>query len=111
MQVTPVTIIRPIKHGLKMDGTAENYRLFFHFQATSVMAVLALAGSLLVGNDFQFGSLPFYLSKPLARYHYLLGKGLAVAILVNLMTTLPAIVLFLQYGLLDSSWDYFVDVH
>ena len=31
-----------------------------------VMIVLALAGSVLIGNDFRFGSLPFYLSKPLS---------------------------------------------
>ena len=42
------------------------------------------------------------------RWHYLLGKCLAVAVFVNLMTTLPALVLFVQYGLLDS-WSYFAD--
>ena len=79
-----------------------------------VMVMLALAGSVLVGNDFQFGSLPFYLSKPLSSWHYLLGKCLAVAVFVNLMTTLPALVLFVQYGVLNRSepgrpaWDYFV---
>jgi hypothetical protein len=86
------------------------YHNFYWYQGYMVMAVLALAGSLLVGNDFQFGSLPFYLAKPLRRYHYLLGKGLAVAVLVSLMTTLPAVLLFVQYGLLDSSWDYFTDI-
>ena len=64
-----------------------------------VMIVLALAGSVLIGNDFTFGSLPFYLSKPLVARHYLLGKGLAVAVFINLMTTLPALVLFVEYGL------------
>ena len=72
-----------------------------------VMILLALAGSILVGNDFHFGSLPFYLSKPLSRWHYVAGKCLAVAVFVNLMTTVPALVLFVQYGLLDS-WDYFL---
>jgi hypothetical protein len=72
------------------------------------MVVLAMAGSILVGNDIHHGSLPFYLSKPLSSWHYLLGKGLAVGVFINLMTTLPALVLFVQYGLLDS-WDYFID--
>jgi len=72
------------------------------------MIILALAGSILVGNDFHFGSLPFYLAKPLGRWHYLCGKCLAVAVFVNLMTTLPALVLFVQFGLLDS-WAYFAD--
>ena len=72
------------------------------------MIVLALAGSVLVGNDFRFGSLPFYLSKPLGRWHYVLGKCLAVAVFVNVMTTILALILLVEYGLLDS-WDYFVE--
>jgi hypothetical protein len=100
-----------LRKGMQLNGSGQSYHNFFWYEGYMVMAVLALAGSLLVGNDFQFGSLPFYLSKPLRRYHYLLGKGLAVAVLVNLMTTLPAVVLFVQYGLLDTSWDYFVDVN
>ena len=59
-------------------AAARRYRIFFWYQGYMVMIVLALAGSILVGNDFQFGSLPFYLSKPLCRWHYLLGKCLAV---------------------------------
>src|SRR5205823_3793311 len=55
-----------------------------------------------------FGSLPFYLAKPVSRWHYLAGKALAVAVFVNLLTTLPALVLFVQFGLL-SGWDYFAD--
>jgi hypothetical protein len=72
------------------------------------MVLLAMAGALLIGNDLRFGSLTYYLSKPLTRLHYLAGKGLAVAAVVTLMTTLPAVVLFVQYGLLDT-WDYFTD--
>lgn len=106
IKVKPEDIITPLRRGLHLDGTGENYRNFFRFQASMVVVVLALAGSLLVGNDFQFGSLPFYLSKPLAAWQYLLGKCLAVAVFVNLMTTVPALVLYAQYGLL-TSWDYF----
>src|SRR5205085_12446874 len=36
----------------------------------------------------------------------LVGKCFAVGVLINLMTTLPALALFFQYGFLDS-WDYF----
>jgi ABC-2 type transport system permease protein len=72
------------------------------------MITLALSGSVLIGNDLRHGSLSFYLSKPLERWHYLLGKGLAVTGFLNLFTTLPAIVLFVQFGLLES-WDYFAD--
>jgi hypothetical protein len=56
----------------------------------------------------RFGSLPFYLSKPLGRGHYLLGKGLALAVFINMMTTLPALVLYVEFALL-SERPYFWD--
>jgi ABC-2 type transport system permease protein len=108
VKVKPEDIINPLRKGLRLDGSPQNYRNFFRYQASMIVIVLALAGSVLVGNDFQFGSIPFYLSKPLGPWHYLLGKCLAVAVLVNLMTTLPALVLFAQYGLL-TSWEYFLE--
>jgi ABC-2 type transport system permease protein len=107
IRTDPQRFIELFRNFLKLDGQPEMYRNFFWWQGYMVMTVLALAGSILVGNDFHFGSLPFYLSKPLGRWHYLLGKCCAVAVFVNLMTTLPALVLFFQFGLLDS-WDYFV---
>jgi hypothetical protein len=63
----------------------------------------------LVGNDFFHGSLPFYLSKPIGRRHYILGKCLAIGVVVNGLTTLPAIVLWLQAGLLYDWKTYYFD--
>jgi hypothetical protein len=107
VRTNPQSFIDMLRGFLRIDGKAEMYRYFFGWQGYMVMVVLAMAGSILVGNDFQHRSLPFYLSKPLGRWHYLLGKCLAVAVFVNLMTTVPALLLFIQYGFLDS-WDYFV---
>jgi ABC-2 type transport system permease protein len=99
-------LIKLLRDNLKLNGVPTMYANFFWYQGYTVMVLLALAGSGLIGNDFHFGSLPFYLSKPLSRWHYLLGKCLSVGIFVNLLTTLPAVILFVQYGLLYS-WDYF----
>src|SRR5437764_1155187 len=104
----PRRIVEIFKSLLKLNGSAETYRNYFWYQGYMVMVVLALAGAILVGNDFHFGSLPFYLSKPVSRWHYLLGKCLAVGVFINMMTTLPALALYIQYGLLDS-WTYFID--
>lgn len=108
IKVNPRWLIERLRTDLRIDGSGQTFRIFFYYQGYMVMAVLALAGSVLVGNDFRFGSLPFYLSKPLGRWHYLLGKCLAVAVFINLMTTLPALVLFVQYGLL-TRWEYFAE--
>jgi ABC-2 type transport system permease protein len=104
--IRPGDLIELLADRLKLNGSADTYRNFIHYQGYMVMIVLALAGSVLIGNDFRYGSLPFYLSKPLSRRHYLLGKGLAVAAFINLMTTLPALVLYVEYGLVYS-WDHF----
>jgi ABC-2 type transport system permease protein len=86
---------------LRLDGSPESYRQLFQYQGHMLMIILALAGSIVIGNDLRFGSLPYYLAKPLSRGHYLLGKGLAVAFLVNMLTTIPALIIYLQYLLIS----------
>jgi ABC-type transport system involved in multi-copper enzyme maturation permease subunit len=108
VRANPKFLVRLFSEALKLNGSAETFRNFFSFEAYNVMIVLAFAGAVLIGNDLRFGSLPFYLAKPISRWDYLVGKGLAVAVFVNLFTTLPAVVLWVQYGLLED-WDYFVD--
>jgi ABC-type transport system involved in multi-copper enzyme maturation permease subunit len=91
---------RGLLEKLQLNGSEKTYRNFFFYQGWMLMVLLAFAGALLIGNDFRFGSLPYYLSKPLGAWHYLAGKCLAVAVIVNLMTTVPALVLFFQYRFL-----------
>jgi len=105
LRVTPTQLIDIFRKSLRLDGSGETYANYFWFQGYMVMILLALAGSILMGNDIHYGTMPFYLSKPLSRWHYLLGKCLAVGVFVNLMTTLPALVLFAQWGFLDS-WNF-----
>lgn len=107
-RANPRFLVDLFRNALKLNGSGETFQTFFLFEGYTVMIVLALAGSVLIGNDLRYGSLAFYLSKPISRADYLLGKGLAVAVFINLLTTLPAVLLFIQYGLLES-WDYFLD--
>jgi ABC-2 type transport system permease protein len=101
-------MVHMLRDGLRvLNGSQETFAYFFMYQGATVMVALALAGSVLVGNDYTFGSLPFYLAKPISRWHYLLGKCLAVGVVVNLLTTVPALLLFAQHGLDD--WNYLVD--
>jgi ABC-type transport system involved in multi-copper enzyme maturation permease subunit len=102
-------VVDMIRNALKLDGSGESYRTFIDYQSRILMVILALAGSIIIGNDLRFGSLPYYLSKSLSRWHYLSGKALAVAAFVNLLTTIPALILFVQYGLVKRQigWEYF----
>ncbi|MBL9125695.1 MAG: hypothetical protein JNG90_18795 [Planctomycetaceae bacterium] len=90
-------------------GQENGYIMFMQRQSIIVMILLAFSGSLLVGADFRFNSLPFYLSRRIDRRHYIVGKLLAVGTLVSLLTTVPALLLFLEYGMFTSSLDYWRD--
>jgi ABC-type transport system involved in multi-copper enzyme maturation permease subunit len=90
-------------------GTGESFRDFITSQNTVVMLLLAISGAVLVGNDFRFRSLTFYFSKPLERWQYFLGKLVATSLLVSLLTLLPCLVLFIEYGLFGDTFDYFIE--
>ena len=94
---------------LALDGSAHTFGNFIWFQGYILVIVLTFAGSILIGNDFTHGSLPFYLSKPIGRWHYVLGKCLAVGALINLFTTLPAVALWLEAGMLYDWQTYYLD--
>ena len=87
-------------------GRDNAYILFMEGQSVAVTILLAFSGSLLVGADFRDNALAFYLSRRIERRHYIAGKLLSVAALVSLLTTLPALLLFFEYGMFTSSLDY-----
>jgi ABC-type transport system involved in multi-copper enzyme maturation permease subunit len=91
------------------DASENGYIEFMQRQSIVVMILLAFSGSLLVGADFRFNSMPFYLSRRIDRRHYIVGKLLAISAVVSLMTTIPALALFVEYGMFTSSLDYFRD--
>ncbi|MFQ3592233.1 MAG: hypothetical protein SNJ82_03470 [Gemmataceae bacterium] len=107
-RVQPKWLLETLRDTLHFNGSPLTFRDFFWFEANTVMIALAFSGAVVIGNDLRFGSLSFYLAKPITTWHYLLGKGLAVAIFLNLFTTLPAMVLWFQFGMLES-WEYFTD--
>lgn len=106
--VHPEVLLKNLKNALQLNGSADTYGNFMWFEGYIVMVILAFVGSVLIGNDFHYGSLPFYLAKPISRWHYVAGKCLAIGVFVNLMTTIPAILLFFEYGFIDT-WDYYLE--
>jgi ABC-2 type transport system permease protein len=89
-------------------GKENGYTMFIERQAVVVMILLTFTGSLLVGGDFRNNALVFYLSRSIDRRHYILGKLLTIGVLVSLLTTVPALLLFLEYGMFTSSFDYWL---
>jgi hypothetical protein len=84
------------------------YIQFMNRQNVPVMMMLAFSGSLIVGADFRLKSLPFYLSRRIDRKHYIVGKLLAVSAVITMVTVLPALVLFIEYGAFTSSYHYWL---
>ncbi|MEZ6142691.1 MAG: ABC transporter permease subunit [Zavarzinella sp.] len=103
----PDIAVKLLRDALHMNGTTDTYGDFIWTEGYIAVIILAFAGSILIGSDFQHNSLPFYLSKPIGRRHYVFGKVLAVGVVINCMTTLPALVLFIQYGFIDT-WRYYI---
>jgi len=90
-------------------GTGESYKEFIFSQGLVVMIMLVLAGWFLVGSELRARSLPFYLSRPIGRLEYFLGKLAAASSLAALITLVPAAILFLQYGAFTESLDYYLE--
>ncbi|MBX7167298.1 MAG: ABC transporter permease [Pirellulales bacterium] len=104
------TLLRGFGFSSQPSGDEESgYIQFMQRQSIVVMILLAFSGSLLVGSDFRLRSLPFYLSRRIDRRHYIVGKLLAVSAIVMILTVLPALVLFVEYGLFTSSTKYWID--
>src|SRR5581483_11869448 len=57
LRVKPAEVLAYFQTQLKVNGSGATYRNAIWYEGFVVMIVLALAGSVLVGNDFRFGSL------------------------------------------------------
>ena len=90
-----------------LDGSGTTFLNFMVAQSTVTVILLAFAGSVLAGNDHSRGGLIFYLSRRINVLHYAAGKLLAIGLIISLTTTLPALILFFEYGLLGDTGKYF----
>jgi hypothetical protein len=103
-------LLRQFGFSANSDAAQDNgYIRFIEGQNVIVMILLAFCGSLLVGTDFRTKTLPFYLSRRIDKRHYIAGKLLAVSAVVSLLTIVPALLLFLEYGMFASSTSYWID--
>lgn len=91
------------------SGTGDSYKDFIFLQSIPVMLLLAYAGIVWLTSDYKLNALPFYLSRPPGRWHFFLGKIAPLWLLASLLTWVPALALFLQYGAFTTSLDYWID--
>ncbi len=104
------TLLRQFGFSADADAAQDDgYISFMQGQNVIVMILLAFSGGLLVGSDFRLKSLPFYLSRRIDKRHYIVGKLLAVSSVVSILTLLPALLLFFEYGMFTASTQYWID--
>ena len=75
--------------------SADTFRQFLEQQQTFVFFVTVYVGAGLIANDRRANALQIYLSKPLTRAEYILGKLVILMTFLALVTWLPAIVLLI----------------
>ena len=64
----------------------------------------ASTGARVLVNDFRDNALPLYLSRPLTRVEYVLGKAAALATLTSLVTWVPSLLLIGLQASLAAGW-------
>ena len=75
------------------------FRQFFDLQLTVSMILVLLVGPDLISQDLRFNAIPLYLSRPLRRFEYFLGKLGVIAVFLSAVTLVPALLAFvLGYG-------------
>jgi ABC-2 type transport system permease protein len=70
------------------------YSLFLSTELTLSMILVFLVGPDLISQDLRFNALPLYLSRPLRRIDYFLGKLGVIAAFLGLVTVVPCLLAY-----------------
>lgn len=70
------------------------YTYFMGAELWLSMVLILLAGPNLISQDLRFNALPLYLSRPLRRIDYFLGKLGVIGILLGMVIVAPAVVAY-----------------
>src|SRR5438034_2108137 len=89
--------------------TAETFRQFLDQQETFVFFVTVYVGAGLIANDRRANALQIYLSKPLSRTEYVLGKMAILMTFLLMVTWLPAMGLLLVQVAFAGSFAFLRD--
>jgi ABC-2 type transport system permease protein len=93
----------PIDKIVKIDGLF--FYVFLAWQTVLALLLSLMTGPRMLVSDLRDNALPLYLSRPVSRFEYLLGKALALVILGSLATWIPLLLLVvLQSSLTGFGW-------
>jgi ABC-type transport system involved in multi-copper enzyme maturation permease subunit len=86
--------------------TPKLFRDFFGWQDFFVFIITVYVGSGLIANDRRANALQIYLSKPLARSEYILGKAAVLIAFLLSITLVPGMLLLLLQVLFSGSFEF-----
>jgi ABC-type transport system involved in multi-copper enzyme maturation permease subunit len=89
--------------------SAETFRQFLEQQDFFVFVTTIWVGSGLIAHDRRANALQIYLSKPLMRMEYILGKLAVLFTFLVMVTLVPALLLLLLKVMLDGSFTFLKD--
>jgi ABC-2 type transport system permease protein len=85
----------------------EFFAIFLSVQGAFAFLLTAYAGPGLISPDLTNNALPLYLSRPITRTEYVLGKMAVLAFPLSCVTWVPGLILFLlQAGLAGEGWGW-----
>lgn len=84
--------------------SAETFRQFLEQQGFFVFVITVYVGAGLIANDRRANALQIYLSKPLMRSEYILGKFAVLFSFLLLVTLVPALLLLLLKVVFDGNF-------
>jgi ABC-2 type transport system permease protein len=92
----------PVSDLIKIDGWF--FQAFFLRPQLGLAFVMVLiTGPALISPDLRNNALPLYLSRPLNRTDYVLGKLAVLAVLMSVITWVPGLLLFVLEGYLAGN--------
>ena len=84
---------------------ASFFKTFLEVQGAFAFILTVLVAPPLISRDLSNNALPLYLSRPLSRAEYVLGKMTVVAFLLSLVTWIPGLLIFFfQASLAGFGW-------
>ena len=84
---------------------ASFFRTFLEVQGAFALILTVLVAPPLISRDLSNNALPLYLSRPLSRTEYVLGKMAVIVFLLSLVTWIPGLlVFFFQASLAGLAW-------
>jgi ABC-2 type transport system permease protein len=89
--------------------SAQTFRDFLGQQGIFVFLITVYVGAGLIANDRRANALQLYLSKPVTRAEYILGKMSVLAVFLLAITWLPAILLLILQIAFSGSFTFLKD--